>query len=272
LREEAHSPVPHLTHRYPDRVLLLVSNECAVYCRFCNRRRKVGRGGMVTPETIERGLDYIRGQGQVREVLLSGGDPFMLKDSDLEGILKGLRGIPHVEVIRISTRVPSALPSRVTQELCAMLKRYHPIFVNVHINHPRELTQEARAALARLSDAGVPLGSQTVLLKGINDDLEVMKELLLGLVACRVRPYYVFQADMVKGTRHFWTHPLKGAHILKGLYGNITGLGVPHFAIDLPEGGGKILLNQPYVLGETEEGVLVENFEGRQFLIKRYWG
>jgi len=271
LKEEAYSPVSNLTHRYPDRVLFLVSDQCAAYCRFCNRRRKVGRPNMVTEETIREGLRYIKANPKIREVLLSGGDPFMLSDQKLEEILSSLRAMSHVEVIRIGTRVPSYLPQRITTNLAAMLKRFHPLFINIHFNHPKELTSEAQMALHILADAGIPLGSQTVLLKGINDSAEILKELFLKLLKCRVRPYYLFQADMVAGTRHFWTHPLKGLQLIKELYGTISGLAIPHFAIDLPQGGGKIILAPQYIKEITLKGIDFENFEGRLIELPKHW-
>lgn len=271
LREESYSPVENLTHRYPDRVLFLVSNECAAYCRFCNRRRKVGRPHVVTEHSIREGLRYIRANPGIREVLLSGGDPFMLSDQRLEKVLSSLRDIPHVEVIRIGTRVPSYLPQRITPNLAAMLKRFQPLFINIHFNHPKELTLEAQMSLEILADAGIPLGSQTVLLKGINDSAGILKELFLKLLRCRVRPYYLFQADMVAGTRHFWTHPLKGVEIIKALYGTISGLAIPHLAIDLPEGGGKIILAPEYIREITSEAIRVENFEGRSIKLTTHW-
>lgn len=270
LMEEYYSPVPHLTHRYPDRVLFLVSNYCPVYCRFCNRRRKVGRA-VVTKDTIEAGLGYIRETKAVREVLLSGGDPLMLKEETLRYILVSLKAISHVEVIRIGTRVPSALPQRINKSLVMLLKKHRPLFINIHFNHPTEITEEVEEAIEMLADSGIPLASQTVLLKGVNDDLETLKELFLKLLRLRIRPYYLFQADMVKGTKHFWTHPLKGVEIWKGLWGSISGMAVPHFAIDLPEGGGKVILTPNYFKHITESGILFENFEGRGIQIDKFW-
>lgn len=271
LKEEHYSPVPNCTHRYPDRVLFLVSNQCAIYCRFCNRRRKVGRPNIVTKETIDAGLSYIEQTPSVREVILSGGDPFMLRDEPIEYILKALKAIRHVKTVRIGTRVPCALPQRITKRLLGILRRYRPLYVNIHFNHPREITPEVERALGNLRDSGISLGSQTVLLKGINDDVETLKELFLGLLGLGVRPYYLFQADMVKGTRHFWTHPLKGAELMKGLWGKISGMAIPHVAIDLPNGGGKVLLAPECIRSMDEKGIGIQNFEGKIIRIERFW-
>jgi len=213
-----------------------------MYCRFCNRKRKVGNPAMVTKESIREGIAYIRKTPQVRDVLLSGGDPLLLPDRELHRILSELRPIPHVEIIRIGTRVPCTLPQRVTADLANMLKGFHPLYINTHFNHPDEITPEARLACSRLSDAGIPLGCQTVLLKGVNDDPEVMSSLMKRLVAIRVRPYYLFQADLAKGTSHFWTPVEKGLDMIAHMRKNSSGLCVPHYAIDLPGGGGKVVL------------------------------
>jgi lysine 2,3-aminomutase len=242
LQEEGLSPVPGLTHKYPDRVLFLISNQCAAYCRFCNRKRKVGRPSVVTKETIEEGLAYIRNTSKVRDVLLSGGDPLLLADERLHQILGELRSISHVEIIRIGTRVPCTLPQRITPELANLLKGFHPLYISTHFNHPREITPEAALACARLADAGIPLGCQTVLLKGVNDNAEVLGRLMRKLLFIRVRPYYLFQADLARGTAHFWTTVKKGLEIMKRLQGHTGGLGMPHFVVDLPEGGGKVPL------------------------------
>jgi lysine 2,3-aminomutase len=242
LHEESLSPVPGLTHKYPDRVLFLISNQCAVYCRFCNRKRKVGRSSVVTKETIKEGLAYIRKTPKVRDVLLSGGDPLLLPDEKLHQILSELRSISHVEMIRIGTRVPCTLPQRVTPDLANLLKGFHPLYLSTHFNHPREVTPEAALACARLADAGIPLGCQTVLLKGVNDTAEVLGRLMRKLLLIRVKPYYLFQADLARGSAHFWTTLKKGLEIMKTLQGQIPGLGMPHFVVDLPEGGGKVPL------------------------------
>jgi lysine 2,3-aminomutase len=262
LNEEGLSPIPGLTHKYNDRVLFLISGRCPVYCRFCNRKRKVGQPSMVTKETIREGMRYIRGNRAIRDVLLSGGDPLLLQDRELYNILSELRAIPHVEIIRIGTRVPCTLPQRVTNELAGMLKGFHPLFVNTHFNHPAEITPQAALACTRLADAGVPLSCQTVLLKGVNDDPQVMETLMRKLLTVRVRPYYLFQADLAKGTAHFWTHLNKGLEIMSQLHGFISGLGVPKFMIDLPGGGGKIPMCPDYVQGIEGDDLLVKNYLG----------
>jgi lysine 2,3-aminomutase len=240
LQEEGFSPVPGLTHKYPDRVLFLVSNECAVYCRFCNRKRKVGRPSVVTKETIKEGLAYIRKSPGVRDVLLSGGDPLLLPDEKLHRILTELRSVSHVEVIRIGTRVPCTLPQRITPDLAELLRGFHPLYISTHFNHPREITPEAALACARLADAGIPLGCQTVLLKGVNDNEEVLRRLMRKLLLIRVQPYYLFQADLTRGTAHFWTTLRDSLEIVKKLRESISGPAMPHFVVDLPEGGGKV--------------------------------
>ena len=242
LDEEGLSPVPGLTHKYPDRVLFLVSSRCAMYCRFCNRKRKVGNPAMVTKESIREGIAYIRKTPQVRDVLLSGGDPLLLPNRELHRILSEVRSIPHVEIIRIGTRVPCTLPQRITPELANMLRGFHPLYINTHFNHPGEVTAEAAFACECLSDAGIPLGCQTVLLKGVNDDPEVMASLMSRLLSIRVRPYYLFQADLARGTSHFWTPVKKGLDIITHLRKHSSGLCVPHYAVDLPGGGGKVVL------------------------------
>ena len=248
LNEENLSPLPNLVHKYPDRALFLVNNQCAVYCRFCTRKRKVGTKEMhVNRETIDAGLDYIRKTSAIRDVLVSGGDPLLLEDSRLEYILSSLRSIEHVIIIRIGSRAPCTLPMRVTEKLTTMLKRYHPIYINTHFNHPAEITMESSMACNRLADAGIPLGSQTVLLKGINDDPEIIKQLMYKLLQIRVKPYYLFQTDMTKGTNHFRTPIDRGLEIMKAMIGHISGMAVPTFAVDAPGGGGKIPLLPNYV-------------------------
>lgn len=264
LSEERDSPVPNLVHRYPDRVLLIVTTQCPIYCRFCTRKRIIGRPGIVSMETIRQGIDYIRKHSEIRDVILSGGDPLMLKDEVLEEILQGLRGIPHLEIIRIGTRVPGALPQRVTERLCSVLKKYHPLFMNLHFNHPDELTPEAIGACERLADAGIPLGSQTVLLRGINDDPEVMRRLMQKLLRARVKPYYIYQADLVSGTDHFRTSVETGLEIMRHLQGHTSGMAVPKYVIDAPQGGGKVPINPPdFVLGMNEKEVVVKNYENQ---------
>ena len=248
LNEENLSPVPNLVHKYPDRVLFLVSNQCAVYCRFCTRKRKVGTSAMhIGLETINSGIRYIQETPAIKDVLVSGGDPLLLDDSRIEYILAGLRAVKHVDIIRIGSRVPCTLPMRVTQRLAALIKRYHPVYINTHFNHPDEITPEAAAACNRLADAGIPLGSQTVLLKGINDDPEIIKDLLYKLLRIRVKPYYLFQTDMTKGTNHFRVPVEKGLDIMQSLIGHISGMAVPTFAVDAPGGGGKIPLLPNYI-------------------------
>ncbi len=264
LNEEGQSPVPGLTHRYPDRVLFLVSSQCAVYCRFCNRKRKVGRSSMVSEESIREGLLYIRGHREIRDVLLSGGDPLLLDNRKLSQILTRLRSMSHVEIIRIGTRVPCTLPQRVTSQLAAILRKFHPLYILTHFNHPDEITDAVSLACARLADAGIPLGCQTVLLKGVNDDRLTMKRLMQRLLSIRVRPYYLFQSDLAKATSHFWTPLSKGLEIMAGLQGHTSGLCMPHFAIDLPGGGGKVSLLPEYVKGMDRNALLIRNYLGEE--------
>jgi lysine 2,3-aminomutase len=265
LGEDADSPVPNITHRYPDRVLFLVSPVCAAYCRFCTRRRKVGDPEKIPLGQFDAAFDYIQQHTEVRDVSLSGGDPLMLSDRRVEYFLAKLRAIPHVEIVRIHTRIPSQLPERITPELCETIKKFHPVFVNVHFNHPDELTPATRTALARLADAGCPLGSQTVLLKGVNDDPVIMKRLMQELLKCRVRPYYLYQADLVAGGEHFRTSVAKGIEIIEALRGWTSGLAVPHFVIDAPGGGGKIPLLPEYVQSVTDREVVLRNYAGKTF-------
>jgi lysine 2,3-aminomutase len=265
LNEEELSPIPGLTRRYPDRVLFLISGHCPVYCRFCNRKRKVGQSSMVTEESIREGLIYIRTHREIRDVLLSGGDPLLLGNRKLSLILIELRSMPHVEIIRIGTRVPCTLPQRITPQLARMLKKFHPLYIHTHFNHPSEITAEASLACARLADAGIPLGCQTVLLKGVNDEPVVMKELMQKLLTIRVRPYYLFQGDLARGTSHFWTPIGKGLEQIENLQGHTSGLCVPHFAIDLPGGGGKVPLLPEYVKEGKGGMLLVKNYQGVQY-------
>jgi lysine 2,3-aminomutase len=263
LNEERQSPVPNLVHRYPDRVLFLVSNQCAMYCRFCTRKRKVGHPFLVSEETISQGLAYIEATPAVRDVLLSGGDPLLLSDERLEDILVRVKSIPHVEVVRIGSRVPCTLPQRVTRRLAALLRKFAPLYVNIHFNHPDEVTSEAALACGRLADAGIPLGCQTVLLRGVNDSAPVMKSLMQRLLAIRVRPYYLYQADLTLGTNHFRTAVAEGLAIMEELRGHTSGLCVPQFIIDSPGGGGKIPVLPNYVVKETEDGLILRNYENR---------
>ena len=270
LNEEGLSPVPGLTHRYPDRVLFLVSAHCAVYCRFCNRKRKVGLSSMVSKESIQEGLLYIRCHPEIRDVLLSGGDPLLLGNRQLYVILNELRSIPHVEIIRIGTRVPCTLPQRVTPQLTRMLKKFHPLYIHTHFNHPDEITAEASLACTRLADAGIPLGCQTVLLKGVNNNLPTIKRLMQKLLTIRVRPYYLFQADQAKGTSHFWPRLNEGLEIMAGLQGHTSGLCVPHFAIDLPGGGGKVPLVPEHLTGRDGDCLLIKDYRGKEHRYRLY--
>jgi lysine 2,3-aminomutase len=263
LNEENLSPVPNLIHKYPDRVLFLVCAQCAMYCRFCTRKRKVGTDRMViTRETVNAGIDYIAGHPEIRDVLISGGDPLLLADERLEEILTAVKKIPTVEIIRIGTRVPCTLPMRVTIRLARLLKKFHPLYINTHFNHPAEITPEAAKACARLADAGIPLSCQTVLLRGINDDPQTMRELMHHLLRIRVRPYYLFQGDMTRGTNHFRTTIAAGKEIMKSLIGFTSGLAVPTYALDAPGGGGKIPLTPEYVREEGDQ-LIFTNYQGR---------
>lgn len=266
LEEDLDSPVPSIVHRYPDRVLFLVSHSCASYCRFCTRKRKVGDPSKIHPRYIEDGLNYIKDHPEVRDVIISGGDPLILSDDKLEAILSQVRSIPHVEIVRIGSRVPCFLPQRITDRLVNMLKKYHPLYLNVHFNHPDEITPEAARALNLLADAGIPLGNQTVLLKGINDDVLVMRKLMQKLLTVRVRPYYIYQTDYVKGTDHFRTTVEKGLEIYHGLRGWTSGLAVPQYVIDAPGGGGKIPLIPEYVQSISDEKVVLKNYAGEIYV------
>lgn len=269
LAEDRDSPVNNIIHRYPDRCLFLVSYECASYCRFCTRKRKVGDSSKIRLQFIDEGIEYIEMHDEIRDVILSGGDPLLLSDDQIEYILDKLKRIPHVEIIRMGTRVPCFLPQRITTELVNMLKKYHPLFINVHFNHPDELTPEAIEALEKLANGGIPLGNQTVLLKGVNDKPQVMKHLMQKLLMARVRPYYIYQTDMVYGTEHFRTSIRKGLQIIKSLRGWTSGLAVPHFVIDAPGGGGKIPLLPEYVKKITDDAVILRNFRGRTFVYRQ---
>jgi lysine 2,3-aminomutase len=263
LAEDAHSPVPGLVHRYPDRALMLVTTQCASYCRFCTRSRIVGNGhAQFNTAAYEQQLAYIAATPQIRDVLLSGGDPLILSQRVLENLLRRLRAIPHVEVVRIGTRVPVFLPQRITDDLLAMLRQYHPLWMNIHFNHPKEITPEVETALARLADAGIPLGSQTVLLAGINDCPNVMKALVQKLARNRVRPYYLYQCDLVHGAGHFRTPVAKGVEIMESLRGHTSGFAIPTFVIDAPDGGGKVPILPNYLLSMSETQVVVRNYEG----------
>lgn len=263
LHEDSDSPVPGLTHRYPDRVLLLVTDMCSMYCRHCTRRRFAGQtDAAMADDNIEKGLEYIAKTPQVRDVLLSGGDALMISDERLEYIIKRLREIPHVEIVRIGSRTPVVCPQRITPELVNMLKKYHPIWLNTHFNHPQEITPDSAAACARLADAGIPLGNQTVLLRGVNDCTYVMKELMHGLVKMRVRPYYIYQCDLSMGLEHFRTPVSKGIEIMENLRGHTSGYCVPTFVVDAPGGGGKTPVMPNYVLSQSPSRVVLRNYEG----------
>src|SRR2546421_8271682 len=242
LAEDAHSPVPNISHRYPDRALFLVSPVCASYCRFCTRRRKVGDPEKISLSALESAFRYLEEHTEIRDVIMSGGDPLLLSDRRIEELCRRLRSIPHLEIVRIGSRIPCHLPERITPELCAILKKYHPLYINTHFNHPDELTPAAVRALGMLADAGIPLGCQTVLLKGVNDDAEVMKELMQLLLVARVRPYYIYMCDQVAGAEHFRTTVQKGFEIINALRGWTSGLAVPHFVIDAPAAGAKFRL------------------------------
>jgi lysine 2,3-aminomutase len=266
LGEDEHSPVPGLVHRYPDRVLFLVTDRCAAYCRYCTRSRLVSNAQDYNfhPE-YEQGLRYIESHPEVRDVLLSGGDPLLLSDKKLEHLLSRLRAIKHVEFIRIGSRIPVFLPQRITPELCEILKKYGPIWMSIHVNHPKEATAELRDACERLSLAGVPLGNQSVLLAGVNDDPEVMKALVHRLLRMRVRPYYLYQMDLITGGSHFKVDVRKGLEIIQSLRGHTTGYAVPQYVIDAPGGGGKVPINPEYLESIEEDRVIFRNYEGRRF-------
>ncbi|MDE7103532.1 MAG: lysine 2,3-aminomutase [Bacteroidales bacterium] len=263
LHEDSDSPVPGLTHRYPDRVLFLITDQCSMYCRHCTRRRFAGQHDCESPaERIDRAIEYIAKTPQVRDVLLSGGDALLVSDQVLESIIKRLRAIPHVEIIRIGSRTPVVCPQRITPELVAMLSKYHPIWLNTHFNHSNEITEESAGACARLANAGVPLGNQTVLLRGVNDSVEVMKKLMCNLVKIRVRPYYIYQCDLSMGLEHFRTPVAKGIEIIEGLRGHISGYAVPTFVVDAPGGGGKIPVMPNYLISQGVGKVILRNYEG----------
>lgn len=263
LAEDEYSPVPGLIHRYPDRVLLLVTDRCAMYCRHCTRRRFTGQNDANVPkDQVLKGIEYIKGHPEVRDVLVSGGDPLMLADEQLEWVFSELRLIEHIEVIRFGSRTPVVCPQRITPKLCAMIKKYHPIWLNVQFNHPKELSLEAERACNMLADAGIPLGNQSVLLAGVNDCVHVMKELVNALVKVRVRPYYIYSCDPSLGLSHFRTPISKGIEIIEALRGHTSGFCVPTFVVDAPGGGGKIPVMPNYVISQTPRKVILRNFEG----------
>lgn len=263
LHEDEDSPVPGLTHRYPDRVLFLITDMCSMYCRHCTRRRFAGQKDDESPaDRIEKAIEYIEKTEEVRDVLLSGGDALMVSDKKLEYIISRLRAIPHVEIVRLGTRTPVVCPQRITPELCEMLKKYHPIWLNTHFNHPNEVTPEAVRACEMLANAGVPLGNQSVLLRDVNDCVHVMKHLVHLLVKMRVRPYYIYQCDLSMGLEHFRTPVSKGIEIIEGLRGHTSGYAVPTFVIDAPGGGGKTPVMPQYVISQAPGKVVLRNFEG----------
>jgi len=263
LHEDGDSPVPGLTHRYPDRALLLITDQCAMYCRHCTRRRFAGQMDDAQPlNQIDKAIEYIRNTPVIRDVLLSGGDALLVSDERLESIIRKLREIPHVEVIRIGSRVPVVMPQRITDDLVNMLKKYHPIWLNTHFNHSKEITPESKKAIDRLADAGIPLGNQSVLLRGVNDCVHVMRELVHNLVKIRVRPYYIYQCDLSRGIEHFRTSVSKGIEIIEGLRGHTSGYAVPTYVIDAPGGGGKIPVMPQYLISQSPDKVVLRNYEG----------
>ena len=263
LNEDVDSPTPGLTYRYPDRALLLLTDQCAVYCRHCTRRRFAGHQDQeLAPSKVDAAIDFIASKPAIRDVLLSGGDCLLLSDEKLEGIIRRLYDIPHVELIRLGTRMPVVLPQRITDDLVSMLKKYHPIWINTHFNHPNEISEEAKAACARLADGGIPLGNQSVLLAGINDCVHVMKKLVQELVKIRIRPYYIYQCDLSMGIAQFRTPVAKGIEIIEGLRGHTSGISVPTFVVDAPGGGGKIPVMPNYLISHGAENVVLRNFEG----------
>ncbi|MCX5656925.1 MAG: lysine 2,3-aminomutase [Candidatus Omnitrophica bacterium] len=262
--EDKTSPVPGLVHRYPDRVLLLVTEQCAMYCRHCTRRRMVGeKESYITPENLSRAYEYLRSNRKVRDVLISGGDPLMLSDERLEDILKNIRDIPHIEFLRMGTRIPVTLPMRITPKLISMLKKYAPIWMSLHFNHPKEITKRVKLACDMLSEAGIPLGSQTVLLRDINDRPYVMRKLTHELLKIRVRPYYIYQCDLARGTGHFRTPISVGINIMEKLRGHTSGYAVPTYVVDAPGGGGKIPVSPNYIISQAKGQFILRNYEGK---------
>lgn len=265
--EDSHMPVPGLVHRYPDRVLFLLTDRCASYCRYCTRSRVVSGAGENNLKTnFEDAFQYLENNKSIRDVLFSGGDPLLYADNKLEKIIKRIRSIKHIEFIRIGTRIPIFLPQRITPNLCNMLKKYHPLWMSVHTNHPKELTSEVKQALEMLADSGIPLGNQSVLLKGVNDDISTMKSLVHKLLQCRVRPYYLYQCDLIEGSSHLRTSASKGIEIIEGLRGHTSGYAVPQFVIDAPGGGGKIPINPEYVVEKNSKQLKIRNYEGKSFI------
>jgi lysine 2,3-aminomutase len=270
LHEDEMSPVPNITHRYPDRALFLVTSQCGIYCRFCTRKRKVGNYEKISMKGLESAFKYLEEHKEIRDVILSGGDPLMLTDTMLEKILQRLRKIKHIEIIRLGTRMPVVLPHRITEKLVNMLKKYHPIYVNTHFNHPWEITEESTKACESLANVGVPVGNQMVIMKGVNDDPAVVKELMQKLLRIRVRPYYMYMADETKGANHFRTSLETGLKIAESLRGHTSGLAIPHFVIDAPGGGGKIPILPNYVLHMDEDEIILRNYQNKVFRYKNY--
>lgn len=268
LAESQLSPVAGLIHRYPDRAVLLVSNRCPVYCRFCMRKRHVGEGDSpLSRSALDAALHYISVTHSITDVILSGGDPLMLDDESILYLLTRLRSIQHISIIRIGTRIPVTMPERITPDLCSIFKRFHPLYINTHFNHPAEITTASSDACNMLADAGIPLGNQTVLLAGVNDSVEVMRELMTGLLSIRVRPYYIHQMDLVRGTAHFRTPVSKGLEIVRGLRGHISGLGVPHYVIDLPGGKGKVAI-LPDCMEREGDLLYLINYKGERIIYR----
>ncbi len=270
LMEDAMSPVPNITHRYPDRALFLVTSQCGLYCRFCTRKRKVGDYEKISMKGLESAFSYLEQHKEIRDVILSGGDPLMLTDAMLEKILQRIRSMPHIEIIRIGTKMPCVLPHRITDRLCSMLKKYHPIYINTHFNHPWEITPESSKACEMLANAGIPVGNQMVLMKGVNDNPETVKELMQKLLRIRVRPYYMYMADETKGANHFRTSIETGLNIVENLRGHTSGLAIPHFVIDAPGGGGKIPILPNYVLHHDEDKIVLRNYQNKVYAYKNY--
>ncbi|MCK9235800.1 MAG: lysine 2,3-aminomutase [Acholeplasmataceae bacterium] len=263
LAEDDDSPVPGLTHRYPDRVLFLITDMCSMYCRHCTRRRFAGQEDKsMSKKRIDEAIEYIKNHPEVRDVLLSGGDALLVSDQHLEDIISRLRAIDHVEIIRLGTRTPVVLPQRITDNFVQMIKKYHPVWINTHFNHSDEITIESKRACEKMADAGIPLGNQSVLLKGVNDSLKIMKELVHKLVMMRVRPYYIYQCDLSLGIEHFRTPVAKGIEIIEGLRGHTSGFCVPTFVVDAPGGGGKIPVSPNYVISQGPNKTVLRNYEG----------
>jgi lysine 2,3-aminomutase len=265
LNEESQAPVPQIIHRYPHRVIFLVSNQCAVHCRFCMRKRRFAETAQVTPDAIHEGMDYIRQHSEINEVILSGGDPFMLADTALIEILTALRNLPNIGILRIHTRIPNTWPQRITDSTATALSRFHPLYINIHFNHPDEISPQAEQACAVLADAGIPLGSQTVLLQGVNDDVATLHRLFQKLLEIRVRPYYLHQLDRVPGTAHFRVSIDRALDLMNALRGTLSGQAIPHFMVDLPGGGGKVELTPDSIVAKNEHQWVFQNFERRRF-------